>query len=578
MRDYRVRLQYFDRMGGGRGERYESCLGSGGSDDAQRMFRCRRSGRWSGRIAALGAVVLFSSLSLVPAFADGTAIITLNPTQGPVGTTVGVDSGIAGGIVLGSTEADFHSAAGLRVASVPVTGLSDSDRRGSFTVPDPLASGVYDLYLSVPLGGATAVSAGWVHTCALVSGVVHCWGRNGNGELGDASSINRGNPVKVHDGAITGGNTGVDVIDAGGFHACALKSGVVYCWGDNSRGQLGDGTTTSRSVPVAVASGAMTNTGVDAISVGAFHTCALKSGVVYCWGSNKAESGRDSGQLGDGTTTNRSVPVAVVDGAMTNTGVDAISAGDEHTCAVKAGVVYCWGSDWERQLGYGTTRMSSHGMDLYISTEPIKVAGGAMTTNTDVTAVAAGGYHTCALKSGVVYCWGDNLEGDQLGRGTSGGQSGTPVAVADGAMTNTGVEALTAGYAHTCATKPSGAYCWGSNVFGQLGDGSSTRRLSPVAVVAGAMPTSTGFTALSAGGDHTCAVRSAVVYCWGWNGLKNLGDGTATDRTSPVYVRLHRPAGSAVFTVSTAKNYGKSDKTADPKQRDRKSFSETPKK
>ena len=314
-----------------------------------------------------------------------------------------------------------------------------------------------------------SVSAGDSTTCGLVvSGRAYCWG---NGTLG---TVGNGRVDGSEDPALVTTAQTFTSISVGGQHACALGAGgLAYCWGADSVGQLGDSRTINSTTPIPVSGGGGTAT-FASISAGWRHTCALTAaGSAFCWGSN------ERGQLGAGTNGGFSdTPVSVVGGLQ----FASISAGGDHTCAVTtAGAAYCWGSNFDGQLGNGGTGGQSP--------SPVAVAGGltftrisASTGTRSVIAPlstvrwkASGSGHTCGLTSGgAIYCWGDNAD-LQLGRGPfsgAAGPSGSPVQVLGGELPG-GVTfvSVSTGSRHSCAVGSDGSgYCWGSNVFGALGN------------------------------------------------------------------------------------------------------------
>ena len=338
--------------------------------------------------------------------------------------------------------------------------------------------------------GATgpAISTALDHSCALAAGTVRCWGANGFGQLGNGTTTDSGTPVMAM--AIT---TAI-AVSVGFTHSCALlASGVITCWGSNANGQLGDSTATNRTTPVIVAG----ISDATAIAAGGYHSCALRSvGSVVCWGYN------GWGQLGDGTTTSRTSPVAV----SGLSGVSSLALGYYSSCAILVGgTVRCWGYNLDGQLGNGTTTSSSL---------PV-----AVSQLTDATAISAGNYHVCVVRSGgSVACWGSNGFA-QLGNGfegPSGSHTPAPVNYISNAI------GVAAGGFHSCALRLDGSvYCWGYNFFGQLGDATFTDRTEPsrVALVNDAV-------AVSAGAFTTCFTNAGGGrYCVGRNELGQNGNG-----------------------------------------------------
>jgi len=365
----------------------------------------------------------------------------------------------------------------------------------------PLAVAILACSLALVASGARSassaiqVAAGGLHTCALMSGGgVKCWGSNLRGALGNGLASSSSRPVDVV--GLTSGGT---AIAAGHYdYSCAATSTGVKCWGDNQQGQLGNGSKTSSRTPVDVVG---LGSGVRALAAGFIHACALTSGGgVKCWGGN------GTSQLGNGTQTSSTIPV---DAIGLSSGVRAIAAGANHSCALTSGGgVKCWGGNYNGELGNGGSPL--------ISRSPIDVVG---LTN-GVVAITSYFEHACALTSGGgVKCWGINGKG-QLGNGTQTA-SKTPVSVVG---LSSGVRAIAAGYSHTCAlTSGGGVKCWGDNLYGALGNG-STISLSPTPVAVSGL--SSGVTAIAAGQYHTCAVTTGGgVKCWGQDDNGQLGNG-----------------------------------------------------
>lgn len=354
---------------------------------------------------------------------------------------------------------------------------------------------------------ATQLAAGDEFTCALTpAGGVMCWGEGVGGQLGQGEKASSLAPVQVQ-----GLESGVRSIAAGDYHACAvLNTGGAVCWGWNQYGQLGNGLTTSTSVPVPVVG--LYN--VTKIEPSLTYTCAIDAGAAKCWGAN------DYGQLGDGTTAMRLSPVTPSGVAS---GVTDIATGGGHTCAVVNGGAKCWGDNYYSQAGTGIS--SSVDSEYYV---PQNVSGLA----SGVSRIAAGFRHTCAVTTGGgVKCWGANGDG-QMGINDWGvSESEFP---RDVYGLSGGATAIAAGFGHTCAVVTGGVKCWGDDSSGQLGNGITwDQGVAPVdAILAGA-----GVTNLSLGDRHSCAVVAGEAKCWGYNWAGQLGDRTTEDRDAPVFVQ-----------------------------------------
>jgi filamentous hemagglutinin family protein len=346
--------------------------------------------------------------------------------------------------------------------------------------------------------GVTLVSAGWDHTCALFNGAAQCWGWNVSGQVGNNSPVRQLMPVDVSALA-----SGITAMAAGWQHACAVASGAASCWGMNGAGQLGNGTSVNATYPQPVTA---LGAGVTAMAAGLLHTCALVSGGAKCWGDGF------QGQLGNGTSSATPTPTPVNVTGLAS-GVTRLAAGSFHNCVIVVGGAQCWGWNEHGQVGNGTTAMA---------TTPVAVTGLAA----GVTAIAGGVHHSCAVVNGAVKCWGYNGNGE-LGTGTFGGNATVAAGVTGLAS---GATAVATGDGHSCAIVNGGVKCWGSNLYGQLGNGTNVNAASPVNVTG----LTSGVTMLAAGRFHNCAVVNGGVTCWGDNSSGQLGNGTLVNATTPV--------------------------------------------
>jgi alpha-tubulin suppressor-like RCC1 family protein len=401
---------------------------------------------------------------------QATADVIRYTTNGldPVATDTSITSG-------GSITVDRNTIVKVKAWKA---GLADSSiRRGDYAITG-------------------AVAAGGYHTLAVkTDGTVSSWGRNDVGQLGDNSTTQRNTPISVPS------LTGATAVAAGLHHSLALKSdGTVRAWGRNNEGQVGDGTNVNKWVPTTVSG----LSGVVAIAGGSYHALALKSdGTVRAWGKN------DVGQLGNNSTTNSNVPVTVtVSGGASLSGVVAISAGENHSVALKSdGTVWAWGGAGYGQIGNGSTNPDPH-----VAT--------ATSVLTGVSRLSAGDRFTVALKTdgapiGSAWTWGFN-NSDRLGDPAVAGNLTTPANIlAD-------VRAVAAGTAHVIVVRGDGTlWGWGANGTGQLGDGTLVQRPSAVPLHI------ENVTVLAGGFQHSVvALQDGSVLTWGSNAFGQIGIGS----------------------------------------------------
>jgi len=292
--------------------------------------------------------------------------------------------------------------------------------------------------------------------------------------------------------------------------ACAVRAdATVWCWGQNVYGELGSGIPVGSSSGSAVQVPGISN--VTQISAGYFHVCAIGSATssVYCWGRNS------SGELGNGTTTNSSVPVLAKNLSVAK----SVACGMSSSYTVDySGQVYAWGNNAYGQLGNNSTTSSN---------VPVLTTG-----ESPVQMVGAGAYQACSLRvDGSVHCWGYNAYG-QLGNGTT---TSSPVPVTVSGLT---ARQLSTGTYAACAISTNGqTFCWGANYDGEIGDGTTMNRLVPTATALNGVT----LTPLNSSGmgSSTCGIANTLdVYCWGYNYFGNLGDGTSNDAFYPVKLQL----------------------------------------
>jgi alpha-tubulin suppressor-like RCC1 family protein len=377
--------------------------------------------------------------------------------------------------------------------------------------PDQQWAGCYDhACVSTPqrvpgVPPLASLSAKTFHTCGLTSaGEAWCWGDNSMGQLGDGTDERRAGPVKV------AGNLRFSVISVGSGFTCAVTiGGTAYCWGSGASGQLGQAAPEMCSGRVACARSplAIPGRGYTTVAAGIRHACALDTaGAAFCWGFSL------QGETGSPAVGETVLPPYPVPGSNVFT---ALVAGDSFTCGLTpAGRALCWGSNNRGELGRTVDPCgSTFGVVSVCTPTP-----GPVATAARFTALSASSSHACGITpTGTALCWGNNGQG-QLGTG-SFGQFDAPVTAQNGMA----FAAIGASGAATCGT-PVGAasVCWGLNLQGKLGVGTRIDLSTAPLTIEGGRH----FVGFAGGEDYVCALDAAgAAYCWGGGRMGQLGSG-----------------------------------------------------
>ena len=473
--------------------------------------------------------VLEYSINNSTTWNDAGSLITDIGYNGTI-TATGTAPGVSSTNILKGKQAFVGASSGYISSKVDLSTLAGSPVRFRFRIGTDAAGDNYGWYIDdvrlykclADTTTAKTTAVGGDHSCTITNdGNAWCWGRNRFGQLGDNSVSAKSTRASL---VTKPSLTGFTSIATSNSHTCARTSdGSAWCWGDNSSGQLGDGTTTDSSgaVQVTTDSSGTFLTNVSAISVGTNASCALKSnGTVWCWGDN------GEGQLGDRTSDSSSFAVQVEKTKFTFlTNVTAISVGTDHACAVLSDKsAWCWGDNSDGATGAGTAGAREGA---------VRVTKAANAVFTNVVAISAGNAHTCALLGDkTVWCWGLNAYG-QLGNGST---TTSLVAVSAG-LTNIAILGQSTGN-HTCAVSATNILsCWGANTSGQLGDGTIAAKTRAVALKTTYAATTGTITGVSSGGKQTCLSNTmGEVWCWGRNSNGQLGNHSTENSLVPVKV------------------------------------------
>lgn len=519
---------------------------------------------------------------------------------GALNTTRGLSVRTPTDIAAGTTHGCLAANGQLYCWGVGSNGRLANGSSASITYPTMTGTGGSTPIGTTPVGTTSTVPAlaadgpiasGGSHSCGTANGHLFCWGTNTNGQLGTGDTTSQSQPLQLQ--SIS--TKYVTKVSAGTNHTCAIIDGQVYCWGLNTSGQLGLNDTTQRLIPTLVnGNGALTTSmRVTDVSAGVNNTCVIANGLPYCWGNNSHK------KLGDNTTTQRNTPVRANAGAFsTSISTTKISTGTDHTCAIANGDAYCWGWDQNGRTGIGVETNTDSNPTL-ITGGTAGSPTGPNSTRPLVTDIAAGGDFSCGIFNGTVSCWGASASG-QLGIGTESWiEYGTPYKAAcnyalyplnpnncdgrdscgflcwagykwvtpttnhtnelrdksiptaiNGSAGTYYATQLGAGTAHACAlihgnssATNGNIWCWGAGANGRLGNGGTANSNIPVLINGGDTNPAAGrrvATSISVGPATTCSVANGVILCWGAGTSNQIGNLTATDRTTPTTTAGYR--------------------------------------
>jgi len=422
----------------------------------------------------------------------------------------------------GSLLLEQSSTCGIRAGQLYCWGANDYGQLGIGTTTSsqvPVRVGAASDWQSVSVGGSSVCGLRGV----APNTTLWCWGDNTYGQVGDGTGIQQDTPLQITDVIIDefGGTAsrplGWGAVDVSEDHACAVRTtgNQYYCWGDNSYGQLGDGTFDAQYQPRVIGSGV---TWLQP-SAGTYSSCSRRgptgtngASALFCGGDNSF------GQLGDNTGVTPDIPAMQrVDGVSVDW--NTVTSGDTNVCAIRSsstvpptvtGALWCWGGNDYGQVGDGTFNS-----ELL----PVRIGAGS-----DWNVVDAGNAHTCGIRAGALYCWG------------AGADYRTGLASIDDVTspTRVGLDAtwtkVSAGYRSSCGIRAGALLCWGANNQGQLGI--PAYRTAP-----GASPAFTDLAQVSAGHGASCGVRTdATLWCWGSGASGLMSDGTYLDALTPVQI------------------------------------------